>query len=154
MEIKEQELEQSVTLYDVDFFDWTQRTAQLIREGRLHEIDAEHVAEEIEDMGKRDRREIRSRLTVLVMHLLRWQLQPERRQSSSWRATIVEQRMQLTLVLNDSPSLRSVARKERARLYAAAVRSAILETRMEPSSFPLSCPFTVEEILNPDFYPE
>ncbi len=154
MATKKQVMEQSVALYDEDFFEWTQGTARLMREGRLHGIYIEHVAEEIEDMGKRDRREIRSRLTVLVMHLLKWQLQPERRQSSSWRTTIVEQRMQLTLVLNDSPSLRSVARKERARLYAAAVRSAILETRMEPSSFPLSCPFTVEEILNPDFFPE
>ncbi len=154
MEIKEQELEQSVALYDVDFFNWTQRTAQLIRQGRLHEIDAEHVAEEIEDMGKRDRREIRSRLTVLVMHLLKWQLQAERRHSSSWRATIVEQRMQLTFVLTDSPSLRSVERNEISKIYGDAVHAAIRQTRMKPSSFPLSCPFTAEEIFDPDFFPE
>ena len=154
MELKEQDLEQSGALYDVDFFNWTQRTAQLIRQGRLHEVDAEHVAEEIEDMGKRDRREIRSRLTVLVMHLLKWQVQPELRQGPSWRLTIIEQRIQLALVLDDSPSLRSVARNELARIYAAAVRAGMDETGLEASSFPRSCPWTAEEILDSGFYPE
>lgn len=154
MEVKKQDLEQSDALYDVDFFNWTQSTAQLIRQGRLHEIDAEHVAEEIEDMGKRDRREIRSRLTVLLMHLLKWQLQPERRESSSWRATIVEQRRQLVLVLEDSPSLRSVARNELARIYADAVEDAIAETGLPPGNFPPTCAYTAKEILNPNFFPE
>ena len=153
-ETKEHDLEQAADLYDADFFNWTQCTAQLIRQGRFHEIDAEHVAEEIEVMGKRDRREIRSRLIVLVKHLLKWQFQPERRQRSSWGATIVEQRTQLALALNDSPSLRSVARNEIPKLYANAVRGAIRETRMDAGSFPSSCPYAAEEILDPDFFPE
>lgn len=78
-------------LYDSDFFEWTQLSAELIRRGRLNEADLEHIAEEIEDMGKRDRREVRSRLIVLIAHLLTWQHQPERR-SQSWRESIVEQR--------------------------------------------------------------
>src|SRR5271170_2694515 len=102
--------------YDADFFQWTQSTAEMIRQGRLAEVDLEHVAEEIEDMGKRDRREVRSRLIVLVMHLLKWELQPDLR-AASWRSTIVEQRTQIELILEDSPSLRRVPVEELSATY-------------------------------------
>src|SRR5437870_763484 len=101
----ERDLQQTTVDYDLDFFQRTQSTAELIRQGRLNEVDLEHVADEIADMGKRDHREVRSRLIVLIMHLSKWQVQPELRQASSWRSTIIEQRRQLTLVLKDSPSL-------------------------------------------------
>ena len=139
--------------YDVDFFEWTQSTAELIREGRFAEVDWEHVAEEINDMGLRDRREVRSRLIVLIMHLLKWQFQPELRDRSSWRSTIVEQRSQLQLVIGDSPSLGRVPREELPMLYRAAVGRASAETGLGANRFPQSCPYTAEQILDEDFFP-
>jgi hypothetical protein len=78
--------------YEADFYQWTQSTAEMIRQGRMSEVDWQHVAEEIADIGQRDHREVRSRLIVLIMHLLKWQFQPELRDRSTWRLTIVEQR--------------------------------------------------------------
>jgi hypothetical protein len=144
----------AVASYDSDFFEWTQQTAELIRQGRLQEADLEHVAEEIADMGKRDRREVRSQFVELLMHLLKWQLQPTLRGTPSWRATIVKQRQQLALVLEDSPSLRRVPEKELSAMYKSAVVRAIAETGLARSSFPASCPFSVRETIDPHFFPE
>jgi hypothetical protein len=139
--------------YEADFFEWTQSTADLIRQGRLAEVDWEHVAEEIADMGLRDRREVRSRLIVLISHLLKWQYQPELR-GKSWRATIVEQRTQLELVVEDSPSLRSIAREDLSKLFPKSVDLVAEETGIDPRRFPAVCPFAPEQILDPGFFPE
>jgi len=138
--------------YDADFYEWTQSTAELIRQGRMAEVDWEHVAEEIEDMGKRDHREVRSRLIVLMLHLLQWQFQPEKR-TASWRTTIADQRRELELVIGDSPSLRRIPRENLAPLYPRAVKDAVEQTGMTAKQFPASCPFTAEQILG-DFLPE
>jgi hypothetical protein len=140
-------------LYDRDFFEWTQSSAELIRQGRLSEADLEHIAEEIEDMGKRDRRQVRSRLIVIIMHLLKWQLQPDRR-SPSWRRTIAENRRKLDLVLEDSPSLVNVAQEELPALYLKATRDAALETGLGADRFPSECPFSEANIFDPSFLPE
>jgi hypothetical protein len=140
--------------YDADFFEWTQSTAEMIRQGRLAEVDLEHVAEEIEDMGKRDRREVRSRLIVLIAHLLKWQVQPELRAGSSWQATVREQRKPLRLVLEDSPSLRRIPREELFPIFRSAVEEAVEETGLSADRFPSSCPYTAEQILDGDFLPE
>lgn len=139
--------------YDTDFFQWTQSTAEMIRQGRLAEVDLENVAEEIEDMGKRDRREVRSRLIVLLMHLLKWELQPELR-TPSWDSTIDEQRMQIQFIIQDSPSLRRLPSDELAATYKRAVKRAIAQTGLDDSRFPPSCPYTAEQILDSDFLPE
>ncbi len=158
MAVKEQQAEVSAVSpgagYDADFFQWTQSTAEMIRRGRLAEVDLEHVAEEIEDMGKRDRREVRSRFSVLIMHLLKWQLQPELRGGSTWRSTIVEQRKQLRLIVQDSPSLGRVSREELPALFRSAVEDAVEETGLSADRFPASCPYTAEQILDSDFFPE
>ena len=140
--------------YDTDFFQWTQTTADLLRRRRFDEIDAEHAAEEIEDMGKRDRREVRSRLIVLLMHLLKWQQQPAKRARSTWRATIGEQRTQLRLVVSDSPSLGRIAEQELPLIYPTAVKQAAAQTRLPVEAFPAECPFSVDQVLNEDFLPE
>ena len=140
--------------YDADFFQWTQTTAEMIRQGRLAEVDLEHVAEEIEDMGKRDRREVRSRFGVLIMHLLKWQIQPELRAGSTWRSTIAEQRKQLRLVVEDSPSLRRILRDELPKLYKSAVTDAVEEAGLSDDRFPSVCPYTAEQILDGEFFPE
>ncbi len=92
-------------LYEQDFFEWTQTTAALIRAGKWQAIDPESIAEEIESLGKRDRRELGSRLQLLVMHLLKWYYQPSER-SGIWRGTIEDQRTEILDLLGDSPSLR------------------------------------------------
>src|ERR1700693_2206970 len=90
-------------LYDGDFFEWTQHSAVLLRAGRCEQADIEHIAEEIEDMGKRDLRELNSRIRVLLIHLLKWQLQPQKK-SRSWKDTIVSQRIEIADDLKQSPS--------------------------------------------------
>jgi hypothetical protein len=150
LEITKQDV---VDLYDSDFFEWTQRSAELIRQGRFSEADLEHIAEEIEDMGKRDRREVRSRLIVLIAHLLKWQLQPERR-GPSWRETINEQRLQVSLVLDDSPSLRRAVNEELRLVYARAVRKARSETGLAADRFPSQCPYSEEDLLEGSFLPD
>jgi len=144
----------AVSSYDADFFEWTQQTAELIRQRRLNEADLEHVAEEIADMGKRDRREVRSRMVVLMAHLLKWQLQPTLRGTSSWKATIIEQRAQLALVLADSPSLRRIPENEIEAIYESAVERAVAETRLAADGFPAGCPYLLSEIVDSGFFPE
>ena len=92
--------------YDEDFQAWAKRNAELMREGKLSEIDTQRIAEELEDRGKSQRRELISRLAVLLTHVLRWQFQPDRR-SDSWVSTIVTQRTEILLLLDHSPSLKS-----------------------------------------------
>ena len=141
-------------LYEQDFFQWTQTTAALIRQGKWPEVDSEYVAEELESLGKRDRRELASRLQVLVMHLLKWHYQPERRiEGHSWRSTIRTQRLQLRLLLRDSPSLRPQVPTYVADLYPAARAEAGDETGLPETTFPQECPWTAEQLLDDDFWP-
>lgn len=139
--------------YDDDFFAWTQEQARLLRAGELTDVDAENLAEEIESMGSSDRREIRNRLVVLLTHLLKWEYQPSHR-STSWRGTIVEQRQQIDQVVDDSPSLRSVAPEYLEKAFERARRVAAAETDLPDTVFPSTCPYTPEQILNEDFLPE
>jgi hypothetical protein len=141
-------------LYEHDFFQWTQTTAALIRQGKWHEVDPEPIAEELESLGKRDRRELASRLQVLVMHLLKWHYQPERRvEGRSWRSTIRTQRLQLRLLLRDSPSLRPQVPTFVADVYLASRAEACDETGLPEMTFPQECPWTAEQILDDDFWP-
>ena len=138
--------------YDLDFYAWINQNVELLRRGCLSEIDAEHIAQELESMGKRDRRQLRSRLQVLIMHLLKWQFQPDQ-QSQSWLATIDHQRDQIEALLLDSPSLRGDLETALVTVYSKSVRDAHRETSLPETVFPLSCPFTLAEILAPDFLP-
>ena len=139
-------------LYDEDFFEWTRRNTKLLRAGHLDQADIEHIAEEIEDMGKRDLKEVNSRVQVLVRHLLKWQLQPEKK-SRSWVRTIGSQRNELAQCLEDSPSLRVKIRPNLGHNYQKAVLLAAIETGLPRDRFPAECPFNVEQILDPEFLP-
>ncbi len=142
-------------LYEQDFYKWTQATAALIRQGKWHEVDPECLAEELESLGKRDRRELGSRLEVLAMHLLKWCYQPERREDShSWYDTILEQRGQMQQLLNDSPSLRPRVATLLAQHYRRARRRAMGETQLPATAFPQECPWSAAQILDDDFWPE
>jgi hypothetical protein len=139
--------------YDDDFFAWTQEQARLLRAGGLAEIDAENLAEEIESMGKSTRRELRNRLGVLLMHLLKWRYQPAF-QSRSWSNTIAEQRRQAIELVEESPSLASLLADELGNIYRSAAAKASGDTGLAESAFPAECPFTPDEILSDDFLPE
>jgi hypothetical protein len=138
--------------YDRDFHAWTQRTAALLRAGRFEEADMEHVAEEIEDMGRRDARELNSRLRVLVAHLLKRQFQPDQR-SSSWLGTISAQRQEIDSLLEQSPSLRLTLESGLADNYIRAVKRAAAETGLAADRFPSACPYRADQILDEDFLP-
>jgi len=140
------------SLYHEDFYLWTQRSAELLRAGKLEEVDALHAAEEIEDMGKRDLNELNSRTQVLLMHLLKWHLQPEKR-SPSWQATIVTQRIEIEALLRTSPSLRRWLGLELSGNYARAIKRTLPETGLGRDQFPAECPFTLEQILDDDYLP-
>jgi Domain of unknown function DUF29 len=150
--------EDTAALYDRDFFEWTVRNAELLRSGCVEEIDLEHIAEEIQDLGDRHRREIRSRLVVLVKHLLKWSVQPQRRYtefgSSSWLSKIREQRGQLADLLEEAPSLRRFAEETLAKVHRRAVREVSAETGIPIRQFPEQCPFRFDQILEDEFLPE
>src|SRR5712692_651916 len=140
-------------LYDEDFLLWTEETGRLLRAGRLDALDIEHIAEEIEDMGKSQKRELESRLTVLLAHLLKWGWQRDKR-SGSWKGTVANQRAELRRLSRDSPSLRGRLPKAATESYRDALRQASLETGLPSQTFPQRCPFTPEQILDDDFFPE
>jgi hypothetical protein len=139
-------------LYERDFFEWTQVTATALRAGDLDAIARDALAEELEDMGRRDLREVRSRATVLIVHMLKWQFQPDLR-SRSWLATINVQRQDLATVFEQSPSLERKLGDALTAVYRAAIGQAVIETGLPKELFPSDSPWTVEQILSPDFLP-
>jgi len=132
-------------LYLADETAWLEEHAELIRQGRLDELDCSNLAEYLESMAKRDRREVKSRLTVLLMHLLKWRYQPGFRCGSWWK-TIQHQRQKLIDTL-DARTLRNHAEDVLAAAYAAAVLKAFAETGLAEETFPVVCPYTVEQLL-------
>jgi hypothetical protein len=138
--------------YDEDFALWSAEQAALLRAGKFDRVDVENVAEEIESLGRSDKHQIRSRLEVLMMHLLKWERQPELR-SRSWASTIRDQRRKIQRLLDDSPSLKSFPGEVFAEEYPRARERASEETTIYLELFPEPCPYTVEQILDPDFLP-
>ncbi len=139
--------------YEEDFAAWSAEQAALIRAGRWAETDIEHLAEEIESLGKSDRRALAGHLEIVLMHLLKWQFQPARR-SSSWEVSIRNGRTEAQEILADSPSLRRLVPELVARRYRNARLNAAAETGLPAGSFPEDCPYSVEQILDFDFLPE
>lgn len=141
--------------YHADVVAWAQEQARLLREGQFGALDIEHLAEEIEDVGKSEKRELRSRMTILLAHLLKWRHQPERR-GSSWRRTIQEQRRQVASCLEQTPSLKPDLRDADwwAGVWADALDNATRETGYWYDAFPESCPWSEDEVLQHDFWPD
>jgi len=139
--------------YETDFYGWANEQAALLRSGRLSAADIEHIAEEIESMGKSEKGELISRLTVLLTHLLRWRYQPAGR-SSSWSATIKVQRHGLARHLDDNPSLKPLLPKALEDAYQDALIVAADETKLGESAFPSVCDWTPATVLDPEFWPE
>jgi len=138
--------------YDRDFYAWATEQAQLLRAGRLSEADVSNIAEEIDSMGRSERRELISRLEVLLTHLLKWQFQPSFR-GKSWRLTIVEQRRKLVRHLHDNPSLSANLDLTIRDAYGDALVRVQQETDLAEETFPANCPYSVSEILSDSFLP-
>ena len=140
-------------LYDVDVIAWAEQQAALLRAGRLEELDIAHIAEEIEDVGKSEQRELASRMTVLLMHLLRWRYQPERR-GSSWRNTIAAQRHAIAVRIKRTPSLQATLRDPAwwEGVWADAVAAATAETGL--GDFPAVCPWPISAIQDTTWLPD
>lgn len=139
--------------YEQDFHRWTQEQAELLRQRRLSAIDVDHLIEELETMGARERREVTNELRILLAHLLKWRYQPQYR-SRNWRATIDEQRLSLDDLLDDNPSPRPQLDDQLAKAYRLGRLLAIKETDLDEATFPHRCPFTLADVLAEDRYPD
>jgi hypothetical protein len=142
----------SERLYDEDFYAWANEQAALLRAGKLAEADIELIAEEIESMGKTEKRELVSRLNVLLLQLLKWQFQPSRR-GFSWRNSIRIQRREVAAHMADNPSLKSLLGAAIEQAYGTAVIEAETETGLSGDAFPASCPWTYEQMMDAKFWP-
>ncbi|NJL55086.1 DUF29 domain-containing protein [bacterium] len=139
----------ATTLYDQDFFAWTQRQVELLRSGKLADIDIDNLVEEIESLGRQERQELRNRLGVLLGHLLKWHYQPEAR-TKSWAATIQEQRRRMQRHLQENPSLKPYLAEAIAIGYEDGLDLINRETPLDPEQLPQACPFPYQiSLINP-----
>lgn len=141
--------------YDGDVVAWATEQATLIRAGQFDLLDLQHIADEIEDVGKSEQRELASRMGVLLAHLLKWQFQPARR-GASWRATVAIQRKRIALALKTTPSLKTTLRSRdwQAEMWLSALQQAVTETGLDLSAFPQSCPWSLtDQVLRDGWLP-
>jgi hypothetical protein len=140
------------TSYETDVVAWANEQARLIRAGRFDLLDLENIAEEIEDVGKSEQRELASRMAVLLSHLLKWQYQPDRR-GASWSRTIKEQRRGVLNRLDETPSLKGKLNENKwwDSVWSDALAQATEETGID--TLPAFCPWAVDEVLGPDWLP-
>jgi len=143
----------SPRLYETDFYGWIQNQAGVLRAGNFASLDMDNLIEEIESMGKSHKRALESRLEVLLMHLLKWQYQPKRR-TPSWERTIKEQRRRINDHLSENPSLNPKIPEALAKAYSYAIDGASEETAIEESIFPQECPWSFDQLMDPNFWPD
>lgn len=144
----------TVATYETDFYLWTQQQADLLRQGQFNrvDLDLENIAEEIESMGKRDRRSVSSYLQNVLLHLLKWRYQPERR-GASWRMSIRNGRYQVRRLISESPSLKPQLLAILQEEYPLVRENAADESGLPLTTFPEESPFTVEQITE-DYWPD
>jgi Domain of unknown function DUF29 len=140
--------------YDTDFYAWTQAQAQALRAKDVAALDLEHLAEEIESLGKRDRRTLESQLRRLLLHLLKYRYDPAPEPRRGWRVTIREARREIADVLEDSPSLQHHPERYLARAYRIARENAMDDTGLPLATFPAACSWSIAQVLDEDFWPE
>lgn len=141
------------TLYEEDYYLWLEKTAQSLSAGRWNELDIANLVEEIESMGRNERRALQSNIVIILQHLLKYRYQPERR-SKSWRVILVEHRQRIERLLQESPSLKPYLQEVFASCHKDAVKLASEETGLVEDAFPLRCQFSVEQVLDIDFLPD
>jgi Domain of unknown function DUF29 len=138
--------------YEIDYFRWLEVTVAQLRDRDLTRVDWAHLIEELEDMGRSEKRGLESNLVVLLLHLLKWQFQPEMR-SGSWAGSIAEHRRRIRKSLQDSPSLLQYLETIGEECYQDARQQAHLETGLAIAVFPQDCPYAIEPLLDPNFFP-
>jgi len=139
--------------YETDFYGWAIEQAELLRTRRLNEADLDNIAEEIESMGRSEKRELVNRLAVLLAHLLKWQSQPGLRRTS-WRLTVVEQRRRLARHMQGNPSLTTILPDAIDEAYDYARLAAQSETGLADSAFPATCPYSFDQVSDERFWPD
>ncbi|WP_404789339.1 DUF29 domain-containing protein [Altericista sp. CCNU0014] len=140
-------------LYDTDFAQWAEQTAQMLKDGRFSEVDLENLIEEVEDLSRRERDALYSNLKIILLHLLKWEFQPHK-QTNSWRASIVEHRQRIKRQIKKSPSLKSYPEEILSECYTEARELASVETRLPFDTFPAECPYAIADILDAAFLPD
>lgn len=146
------QIHQSKSLYESDFYAWTQQQVNLLLHQQWSQLDVVNLVEEISSLGRRERQELRNRLAVLLGHLLKWEYQPDKR-SRSWLATIRIQRRELIKLLSENPSLQSYLEEALIEAYQNARDLASAETNLPFSTFPDNCLYLYEEVVSDIFYP-
>ena len=141
-----------MNLYETDFYAWTQHQAEALKQHQWELLDLPNLLEEIEALGRRERQELRNRLGILLGHLLKWQYQPELR-GNSWLATVREQRREILTLLQENPSLKPYLQEVLALAYQSGLDLAVRETGLSYAKFPESCPYTWEQSLDAEFFP-
>jgi hypothetical protein len=146
--------------YEKDFHNWIEQHIHLLKTGQVHQLDTAHLIEELEGMANRDRNELVSHLVILIAHLLKWQFQlatlAERWkefEGKSWRKSIIEQRYRVQDQLDNIPSLKKDLEGAVVKAYPKAVSLAAKETGFSPKTFPKECPYSIQHLLDDDFYP-
>jgi hypothetical protein len=134
------------SLYEADYVAWLEEQVAHLRAGRLSALDVGNVAEELEGLMRSQRQQLENRLEVLILHLLKWDHQPDQR-ANRWRATVAEQRGRIRRLLRDSPSLRPGLQEAAHEVYPEAVEQAAIETGLDQTTFPSSLPYSVDQIL-------
>ncbi|MDJ0598445.1 MAG: DUF29 domain-containing protein [Crocosphaera sp.] len=140
------------TLYDKDYYLWLEETVQFLKEGKLTELDVNNLIEEIEDMGRSEKKALKSNSRILLMHLLKWKYQPSKR-SNSWKSSIIEHRKRIRDSFADSPSLKVYFADNFDLCYEDAKELAAAETGLPIETFPGQCPFSQQDTLNPNYLP-
>ena len=140
-------------LYEADMHLWAQEQAALLRAGNFAVADMDNIIEEIESLARTERRDLVSRLAVVLLHLLKWQFQPAKR-TRSWELSIKEHRRELAIHLRDNPSLKSYLAEATGDAYSLALIKAQRETRLAESAFPATCPYPNRQIMDNGFWPQ
>ncbi|MEY2911310.1 MAG: hypothetical protein RLZZ184_619 [Cyanobacteriota bacterium] len=148
-------IDNNKTLYDQDFYLWIQTTIQHLQERNLEQLDIENLIEEIDSMGRSEKKELKTRLVVLIEHLLKLQYWIEEKDDNArgWRNTVVEQRRQITYTLADSPSLKAILNDVFLPCYQDAKKDTINKYQLPSNLFPEEPPFSLDQVLNADFIP-
>ncbi|HTL89449.1 MAG TPA: DUF29 domain-containing protein [Leptolyngbya sp.] len=133
-------------LYETDYYLWIQNTLEKLKHQNYAQVDWENLLDEIEDMARNERRSLSSNLVIILLHLLKWQYQPEHR-TGSWRSSMLEHRRRLEEALEDSPSLKRYLEEVLGRCYGNAVKQAIAEAGLAIATFPAECPYSIAEVL-------
>ena len=143
----------NVNLHETDLYAWTRQQVQLLKSGQLSALDVSNLIDEVDDMGGSIRNQLESRLEVLLMHLLKWQYQPNYR-GRSWQLTIKEQRRKIERLIRKNPSLQNTLDQTLADAYGDAIIAAAKETGMAENIFPEQCPYSIQQIIYSDYLPD